>query len=149
MDDFNALPPPVRNPITHEKHRREVFWQITLPLTVGILCVLLLAMLAIFGASAVQAGKLADISLIWLIVPTIFFSLIFLVILAGFVYAITRLLQALPLFAVQTHDVIFLFGLKVKQVGDAVVGPILKVHSFMARLEYLGGRLKRKKDDQG
>ena len=64
-----------RNPLTHEKHRREVFWQITIPLVIGLVMILGLAALVI--VTAVQGGNVsqaADASLVYLIIPVMVMS---------------------------------------------------------------------------
>ena len=52
---MNGNPPPpvsARNPVTAERHRREVLWQITVPLAAGVVLVLAIGALATFSTTA-------------------------------------------------------------------------------------------------
>jgi len=134
MDTSRRTVYPERNPKTHAEHRREVFWQITLPLVIGSL--LLLAAIAAIILSATQpvtdVGRWADVSLMWLIMPSLFFALIILVILIGFVYAISLLLRVIPRYAC-TVQLFFEKGKgKISQITNLIVEPILRIHSIWA-----------------
>ena len=88
----------VRNPDTHAKHRREVFWQIVVPLGVGILFVIALAGgLIVFEVG--DASLWADISLIWLIMPVLLMALIPLALLLAMIYLLVIILRDLPPYA--------------------------------------------------
>src|SRR4030067_653884 len=90
----NDLPQPPfreRNPITHQIHKREVFWQITIPVVIGAVIVLAIASMVIL-ATATGSGNVsdwADASLILMILPTMLMVFILMLILAGPVYLIT------------------------------------------------------------
>src|SRR5512137_1845356 len=89
---------PERNPETYAQHKKEVFWQIMFPMLIGIL--ILFGMLAIIFYS-VRAGvsdlsRYADVSLIWLIIPSLLVALIFLIFLAAIIYLFTVVLRILP-----------------------------------------------------
>jgi hypothetical protein len=148
MDTTRRSVYPERNPKTHAEHRREVFWQITLPLVIGIL--LLLAALAAIIFSAAQpitdVGRWADVSLMWIILPSLFFALIILVILIGLVYGISRLLSIIPRYAYIIQRYFEQGRGKVSQLTNLMAEPVLKINSFWAaarRAVRLG-----KKDDQ-
>ena len=134
------LPP--RNPITYEKHRREVFWQITVPVMVGVAILVFAAVAIVVGANAVQISKMADISLIYLIIPTMIITILFIAINAAFVYALIRLIQVLPLYSRQAQDFLIVVRIRVRQVSDKVVSPILGIKSFNASARQLGRSLR-------
>ncbi len=141
---------PERNPKTHAQHRREVFWQVTLPLIVGFLLGLAAIAAIVFSATqpAPELNRWADVSLIWLILPSLFIALVFLVILAGFVYAITMLVRLTPRYA-RVVQLYFEIGkAKVQQIANFVAEPVLKIHSLLAVLHHLG-KLGRHPVDQG
>lgn len=134
MDSTNRSRLPERNPKTHALHRREVFWQIIIPLLVGILLVAAAIGAIIFSALQPATGldRWADVSLIWLIIPALFFALIVLVILIGIGYAITVLLRLLPRYA-RLIQLYFEVGRdKASQITDLLVAPIVKTHTAMA-----------------
>src|SRR4030043_691586 len=98
MDVPNKYLVPERNPVTHAKHRREVFWQIILPMLIGLLLVLTVVSIIIFSgtSSTSELSRWADVSMIWLILPSFFIALLFLIILIAFTYLITVVLRLTP-----------------------------------------------------
>lgn len=83
------------NPASRARHRRQVFWQITLPAIVLGLGFVALCVLAALG----EGGKIsqwADISFIWLIIPVFISSFVVLAIAAGLVYLALKLIEILP-----------------------------------------------------
>jgi uncharacterized membrane protein YhdT len=136
---------PERNPKTHALHQREVFWQISLPLVIGIL-VLVAAVVAIV-LSATQPvtdlGRWADVSLMWIILPSLFFALIMLAITIGLVIGVSLLLRIVPCYA-RILQLYFELGKgKVSQLTNLLAEPILRVKSIWASVRR-AGRLGRK-----
>jgi hypothetical protein len=130
MDDTQPSPTE-RNPVTQAAHRRQVWWQITLPL--AILAVIFLALTAVISlGSAGYQSRWADISLIWCLCPNLVVLLLCVGSLGGLSFGLFRLQRVLPgkMFRLQK------FGLKVRdgvqKASDAAVEPVLKVHSSQA-----------------
>ena len=99
MADEQFTPPfRERNPITTQKHRHEVFWQITVPVTIGGVLLLLIAIgvVVAYFAGTGDIAKWADVSTIILIVPAMFIGLILIAISAGSAYLVTRGLSEAP-----------------------------------------------------
>jgi uncharacterized BrkB/YihY/UPF0761 family membrane protein len=96
---MDETPTPERNPKTHQAHRREVFLQITLPLIIGLIIALALAVLAVVAATSdgniKQAG---DAALIFLIIPLMFVTVLFTLIFSALAYGIIRLNGTLPFY---------------------------------------------------
>jgi hypothetical protein len=147
MDTQNRSLHLERNPKTHAEHRREAFWQITFPLVIGIL--LLLAAVAVIILSATQpvtdVGRWADVSLMWLILPSLFFALILLVLLIGFVYLISYLLRLIPHYALVVQLYFEAGKNKISQLSNLSIEPILRIRAIWAAMRY-AARLGRKKD---
>jgi uncharacterized membrane protein len=147
MDTQNRSLHLERNPKTHAEHRREAFWQITFPLVIGIL--LLLAAVAVIILSATQpvtdVGRWADVSLMWLILPSLIFALILLVLLIGFVYLISYLLRLIPHYALIVQLYFEAGKNKVSQLSNLSIEPILRIRAIWAAMRY-AARLGRKKD---
>jgi uncharacterized protein involved in cysteine biosynthesis len=150
MDAQNRSLHHERNPKTHAEHKREVFWQITLPLLIGIL--LMLAAVAAIILSATQPvtdlGRWSDVSLMWLILPSLFFALILLIILIGFVYLISYLLRLIPRYAVIVQLYFELAKSKVSQLTNLTIEPIFRMRSIWAAMRYaatLGRKQTREK----
>ncbi len=138
MDSQKRPIPKKRNPKTHAAHRREVFWQITLPLLAGILLILAAVGAIIFSTlqPITDVGRWASVSLMWLILPALFFALLFLAVLGGLVFAVSFLLQRIPPYAL----IVQLFFERVKnkagQLLNASVEPILRINSIWAAIRY-------------
>jgi uncharacterized Tic20 family protein len=132
-----------RNPLTQRAHRKQVLWQITLPLVIAALLILIIAILA--AVSGPQGASLwADISLIWLIIPLMIISLILLVLLAGLVYAVIWLVRTLPGYAMQAQNFMIMIASQVERLGNLIVEPVLRVNAWLASLQALGRSLRRK-----
>ena len=123
-----------RNPVTHQAHRQEVFWQITFPLLVG----LGLVFTAVGGvlwtgiAGTGEVDKWASVSLIWLIVPIMLLLFLLLVVLVALVYVLTLGLKRIPLFMYRVQEFFRLINLRFKRIADSGVEPVLRVRSFVA-----------------
>ena len=129
---------PERNPITHKDHRREVFWQITLPLLIGAF--LILGVVVWTTVAAAQGGNVsqpADASLVFLLIPTMAMALVLLVIIAGFAYAVIWLNNNIPPYARQAQDFFVSARDIVRMVADKVVEPVLRIQSALAALRAL------------
>jgi hypothetical protein len=132
---------PERNPETHKAHRREVLWQVTVPLIGGVLVLLALAVLSATGGTE-QVSRWGDVSLIWLILPMLLVALIFLVITAGLAYGVIWLVRVLPGYARQLQALFETLAVKVKQVSDLAAEPFIRIQSFMAGMQALFNREK-------
>jgi hypothetical protein len=146
MDNKPRRPLPERNPVTHQKHRHEVFWQITIPLLIGGILIVVPMCLVVLGAATGAPGldKLASISLIWLILIAMVLTLITLIASVAFGYLITMSVSTIPPYARQAQDALALLSVRIKAVSDKAVEPFLRYHSFSASLGALGRRIRRK-----
>ncbi len=142
MDIQNRPSQLERNPKTHAAHRREVFWQIILPLLAGILLILAAVGAIIFSAlqPVTDVERWAGVSLIWLILPTLFFAFLFLVLLAALVYGISYLLHMIPGYALLVQLFFEQVKDKVGRVLNASVEPILRINSIWAAIRYASER---------
>jgi hypothetical protein len=132
-----------RNPVTQQSHRKQVLWQITVPLVIGAVIILILAVLVTTG-SPQTASLWADISLVWLIIPVMIVSLILLVLLAGLAYAVIWLVRTIPGYAMQAQNFMIMIVRQVEKLGNVIVEPILRVNAFLASLQALSRSLRRK-----
>lgn len=123
-----------RNPLTHARHRKEVFWQIILPFILFFLLIVILTggvIWAGFSASE-KVSRWADISLIWLLILPIGFSLLVLGLTLVSVIGVARVLKALP-GAMNVVQVFFTrIDTKVETFSDQLVEPIMKLQSLRA-----------------
>lgn len=131
------LPPkaPARNPETHAEHRRQMLWQVFVPLGVGVVIMLGACVLPVVAiARGGDVSKWADTSLIWLILPALIFSLIPLALLGGSAYGVLKLFEKMPGWMFRLQGIFELIRLKTREYSDKVVAPVIKVNSFTARI---------------
>jgi hypothetical protein len=131
-----------RNPATRAAHQREVLWQITLPFIIGLLVILGLAALTIVSAlgGAEGVSKWADISLIWLIIPSILTTLIFLIIVSALVYLVVKLIGVLPEYAYKTQEFLAKMRARLQAASDTAAKPVIQAGGFFAALRVLFGK---------
>ncbi len=126
------------------KHRRQTFWQVLFPVILASLLLVALAVLAMVttsGAGNDLDTHWANVSLIWILLPTIFGSLIWLAILGGLIFGMVKLLGVLPnAFAIIQHALMRASQI-VTNVSDKVSAPVIKTKGFWAGARRLKNRL--------
>lgn len=137
MENQPASPPAPRNLVTQQKHRQEVLWQVTLPLVLGGGLILATAILTVWSgvSNRGDVSLWADISLIWLILPWLLFTLIFIAILAGLVYAVTMMITGLPPLAYRIQVGFRRASVLVRSYSDRLVEPVLRANGAQARVK--------------
>jgi hypothetical protein len=138
--DYEPILP--RNPLTHQRHRREVFWQVTFPILVVSVVLLLLAVMAT-GLSTEKASTWADISTIWLIIPALIFSLLAMILLAALVYLTIKLLHILPFYFFKGHNWFLLVNVRIGRISDNLAEPFLRLSAWKAGAGALGRQVRR------
>lgn len=133
MNDPKQIPPE-RNAVVHIEHRHQVRMQIYLPMIIGVLVVLAgVIAIIIYGVRAESTlRRWADVSVIWIIIPAMFIGVIFMIVVVGGLYAVTRVLGVVPGYSKIVQGYFGQVEGKVLQVTDAVVEPILRVRSSWA-----------------
>lgn len=140
MNGQNQTPyPKMRNPDVKLRHQKEVFWQITLPLILGISLFLGASVLVTVGAS-IDTSRLADVTLVWLIVPWLLVSILVILLLSGLVYGVIKLIQVLPFAFYRLHAFLRRVHGIISQVGDKAVEPVLKTARLRGRWQALRSR---------
>ncbi len=149
----NEPPPekPVeRNPVTYQKHRHEVRWQITIPLAVGAVLILIPAVLVLVAGitGVTQLTQLAQVSLIWLIIIGMMISLLVMIATVVMIYTTSAILRSTSPIARQIQDTFMIIGSYVNHYADIAVEPFLRYHSFTASLGVLGRRFRKDKSSK-
>lgn len=122
----------IRNQRTAALIRRDVIWQIALPLGLAALIVLVIAGLLIAPVGAPVRSVWADISLIFLIIPTGLMSLIVLALIIALAIGVFMLLRELPYYAKKAQDFVALATYRVSLVATKITNVILSIRSFVA-----------------
>jgi len=99
-----------------------------------IIAVAVITGVAAFGAND-NSPIWAAISTIWLVIPVMFFGLIFLTVLAGLVYLLVRALQILPPYTSKAQYYVDRGTSEVKRFSDMAAKPVLFIEGIIASLK--------------
>lgn len=130
MNQYQSLPlPPLDGPTPEELHRKQIFWQVWIPLIVTLLLILAL-MVGVVASAATgtgDVGRWQAVSLIFLIMPALVGGFVFLAVLGLACYAIFWLLKNLPAYAHLAQAYIHYFSVLVRHYADKALTPILVI----------------------
>ncbi len=136
------LPQPVHE--SYLRHRKELTWQIVLPLAltfVVFIAVIVLISLATFRDNG-DVARWAAVSTIWIVVPIMIGLLIFLALMIGIVYLLARLLNITPTYTGMAQDYVYLAAGYIKRGLDAVVNRAIAFQSVLASVDRFFKKLK-------
>jgi len=126
----------LKTPPTHYsylKHRRQVMQKIILPVALSALVLVAIVVwvsIATFSQGG-DVGRWAAISTMWVSLFIMLGGLITFAILAGLIYGMYRLLNALPYYTGITQDYIFLARGYIIRGADMAVKPILALNEWL------------------
>jgi heme/copper-type cytochrome/quinol oxidase subunit 2 len=134
------LPQPVHE--SYRRHRRQVGWQIILPMVLSV--VLCIALIVLIGFATFRDGgdvaRWAAISTIWIVVPIMIGLVIVFALLAGLVYLMARLLKIAPNYTALAQDYAHKAAGYIKRGADAAVKPVFFVDGLGASIRAFFGR---------
>lgn len=125
-------------------HRRQSFWRVTFPVILAGLVVIGLTVLAIVttaGGGNDQDSHWANISLIWLLIPSIFGGIIMLAVVGVFIFVMVKLLNVTPTAAATVQHYMIRVSQIACTVSDKVSAPVIKTKSTYAAARRLKNRL--------
>ncbi|MBE3119900.1 MAG: hypothetical protein IMZ50_14245 [Candidatus Atribacteria bacterium] len=105
-------------------HKRQLAWQILVPFLVMAGLIIAGAVLVVTGG-APRTGVWADVSLIWLLAPALFFALAFLVIMITIIYGMAKLLQIMPRYTGKAQDIFARLSAGTRKVADGATKPFV------------------------
>jgi hypothetical protein len=127
---------------SYRTHRRQVVWQVILPVVLAaalLVGLVVLISLATFQGGG-EVGRWAAISTIWIVLPVMAAGLIVLAVLCGIIYLIARLLQVAPNYTAIAQDFAYRVEALVQRLTRSAVKPILLLDEIGAYLKALFGR---------
>jgi hypothetical protein len=135
------------NPVTQKAHHQEMLWQVTVPFVLGIIVFLAFIILIIIAGAQgdTRIGQWGDVSLIWLLLPTMLFLLIMIAIFGGLLYLLFRLNNAMPGFMKKAQDFSRGVAEAAEKAADLAVEPVIKTESSRAAVRTLFGRGRNNK----
>ena len=134
------LPQPAHE--SYKRHRKQLAWQIILPVLLSaVLCIALIVLIwfATFRGGG-DVGRWAAVSTIWIVVPIMIGLVIVLVLLVGLVYLMARLLNIMPTYTGMAQDYVHIAVGYVKRGADAVVKPVFLLDGLGASIKAFFGR---------
>jgi len=114
---------PVDRP-TVRAHKRQFAWQILVPFLMMAGLIIAGAVLVVTGG-APRTGVWADVSLIWLLAPALFFALAFLAIAITIIYGMAKLLQVLPHYTGKAQGIFARLSAGTRKVADGATKPFV------------------------
>jgi len=135
-----VIHPPVHE--SYKRYRKQLISQIILPMVFTTL--LFVGMIVLISVATFRdggdVGRWAAISTIWIVVPIIIASLIFLAILVGLVYLLGRLLNITPTYTGLAQDFIHKLAIRIRLAADKLVKPVIFLDSVGASINRFLGR---------
>jgi hypothetical protein len=127
--DRPRLPEP--NPYTRDRHQRQVLWQVFVPMGLAVLVILALAVL-VGGTQTTQVQHISDISIIFLVLPTVAIALMILVVFAGLIFLTGKLIGILPSYARLAQLTLERVTTFLKNAADSTTKPVVGAESAWA-----------------
>ena len=125
--------PKVRNLRTQALNRREMLWQIMLPLTLAVVGALTLMGLVIVGTVVPrQTSALADVSLMFLILIAAAAGVVVLALIAGVCVGMVYALRELPYLFKRAQDIASLVAHHTRRVTTPLAEGVLSAQSVIA-----------------
>lgn len=116
------------------EHRKQKVWQIWVPLGIAIalmLALLVWAALATAG-NPVVGMEWAAISIVFLSLPAMLIGLIILVVLAGLIFLVSKLLGVLPYYSLIARTFVYRTGAKLINLTNALAKPVVFINGLWA-----------------
>jgi hypothetical protein len=105
-------------------HKRQVAWQILVPLIVAAVLIILAAVFVVTRGAASDRVA-ADISAMWLIMPVLIFMFIFLVIIGGLIYGTAMLTRILPKYSGRVQSFLVSVASGARKAADGSAKPFI------------------------
>lgn len=120
---------------SYQRHRKQVWTQILLPILCAVLVfvvVIILAIMVTFRNNG-DVGRWAAISTIWLTLPVMIAGLILLILIIGLIYLMVRVLNLIPPYSFQAQRFVYRIESGVKHFAEMFRKPVLALQEI-ARL---------------
>jgi len=130
------LKPKTRNARTRAIHRREAIWQIAIPFGImAIVALTLMAVMAFAPQVATTRSPLADVSVIFLVIPTAIWGVVLLAVIIGICVGLFYALRELPYLFKQVQDFTWLTAQETKRYTGYVAQGVVSLEAFLAAVQ--------------
>lgn len=138
MED--KIPKPLHE--SYRNHRRQLAWQIILPVVLS--AVLCIALIVLINVATFRDGgdvaRWAAVSTIWIVIPIMIGLVIVLALVGGLVYLMARLLHVTPRYTGLAQDYVHKAAGYIKRGADAAVRPVFFIDGLGASIKAFFGR---------
>ena len=122
---------------SYKRHRREMMTQVILP--IALTALLMIGLIVLINIATFRdngdVARWAAVSTIWIVIPIMIGMTIFLAILIGIIYLLSRLLNITPTYTGIAQGYVRKAAVYIKRGADAVVKPVIQLKGFLATIE--------------
>ncbi len=142
---------PRPKPPVNPRHRKQVAWQILMPLVVSGILILAVAVITalLAGSHPAETSAWSSVSLVLLLIPVIFgFGISIILVLAG-IFLLAKSLNILPFYTRMIYLYLSRLEINIQVLSDRLTSPVLTSRSWFAGWKMFWNRLRiRKSDDK-
>lgn len=120
-------------------HRKQMIWQVWVPLGASLLIVLTLMVLTVVGAfqKSDQIERWGNLSAVWVIIPVLLVGFIFIAITLGCVFGMSKLLAKMHGWMLNLQLFALRVALVTRKFANAIVQPVMKTNTTGTRVKTL------------
>jgi hypothetical protein len=124
----------------NKETRGSEFWQIIFPALLGLILIGLICAWVVISGTDNEVTRFAEISTVLLVIPVLIFSVLSLLFLAIFIYALQRLIIAIPPLTKSIFGFVERIRLWVEEFSELVTGPVTGPAALLAGIRNLFSR---------
>ncbi len=133
MSASDPLPKPkIRNPHSQARIRRDVFWQIGLPLAIIFVVLVSAGVWVVLPEGAATRSPIADVSLTFLILPASLIALVTLAVMGAACVGMFYVLRELPYLSKRAQDLMVLVTYYTQKYAGRVANVFLSTRASLA-----------------
>jgi hypothetical protein len=119
-----------------KQHRKDVFWQIWLPVGIGAIAFLTLGVMSAFSlqTGSDSAARWGHIAVMWMILPVFAAGFILLSILVGLIFGVSKITQIIPGYSGIILNYVQRITRAIRNYANKGIQPILVFRSNKAAL---------------
>jgi hypothetical protein len=145
MADKKARPIPATPEERIAEHKRQMLLQVWIPLAVGTLLILAVMVLTVLGAvyGSSQIERWGNLSAVYIIIPSLFSSLITLALLIALIKGLATLIQKFPGWMYLLQALFARIYALVYQAANRVAAPVVSVGGVVEGLKAARKKISR------
>jgi len=122
-------------------HKRQFAWQVLVPVIVFAAVIIAAAVLVVTRGAATDR-VVADISIMWLIVPVLILSLVLMVLVGGLIYGMAMLTKIVPTYTGKFQSFLVSVQSGARKIADGTAKPFIWIDQTGAAIKAI---FKKKK----